>query len=384
VSVTTGARPDPALDRHLAVDSAAGPVTRPSRRLLGWSATSLPVAPLLLAGVFLGPHGAAVLSPGALAAVDPAMPVALAVLGILIGLEFGQRRAGAPPGVAAGAAHALFTVAVVAAGIVGAMNSAPTLPVAPWAFAVLCGVCAASSLTLPGRSLPEPRRQTDALVEAEVAAAIVVGAAVLAYLRRDAVLPAALLLAQNVGVVGILGLAGWLLVRKTSSSTERRVFVMATLLLVGGAADLLGSSPLFGGLCAGLLWQRLGDPSREVLHRETLYVQHPFVVLVLIVAGARADLSPLTLTLAAAYVGLRTLARFAGGSVIHRLVPATSRDLRLELVAPGVFGVAFALNASRAAATLAADAPSVLSVVVVGTVLSDVLARVVAAREVTA
>jgi len=383
VSLPTGTRRDLALDRDLDIDVATGPPARGSRRLLGWSASSLPVAPLLLAGVFLGPHGAAVLSPGALAAVDPAMPVALAALGILIGLEFGQRRAGAPRGVVAGAGLAPFTVAVVAAGIVGAMTTAPALPLAPWAFAVLCGVCAASSLTLPGRPQPEPRRQTDALVEAEVAAAIVVGAAVLAVVRRDAVLPAGLLLAQNVGVVGILGLAGWLLVRRTSSSTERRVFVMATLLLVGGAADFLAASPLFGGLCAGLLWQRLGDPSREVLHRETLYVQHPFVVLVLIVAGARAELSTVTLALAVAYVCLRALGRFAGGSVVHRLAPATSRDLRLELVAPGVFGVAFALNASRAAAAMTADGPSVLSVVVVGTVLSDVLARVVAAREVT-
>jgi hypothetical protein len=211
----------------------------------------------------------------------------------------------------------------------------------------------------------------------------VIGAAVLAYVRREAVLPAAVLLAQNIGVVAVLALAGWLLTRKTTSTTERRVFVMATLLLVGGATDFLASSPLFGGLCAGLLWQGLGDPSREVLHRETLYVQHPFVVLVLLVAGARADLSPLTVTLAAAYVSLRAIARFAGGSVIHRLSPATSRDLRLELVAPGVFGVAFALNASRAAASMAADASAVLSVVVIGTVLSDVLARVVAAREVT-
>lgn len=378
---TTTRSPDPALPA-IGGDAPSLTPPPPSRRLLlGWSATSLPVAPLVLAGVLLGPHGVALFSPGALAAVDPAMPVALATLGILIGLEFGERRAGAPPGLVPGAGHALFTMAMVAAGLFGAAMFGPAPAGSPWLFAVLCGTCAASSLTLPGRPVPEPRRQTDALVEAEVAAAIVAGAVVLAYARRETLPLAGLLLAQNVGVVALLAAAGWLLVRKTTSTTERRVFVMATLLLVGGAADLLASSPLLGGLCAGFLWRRLGGSSREVLHRETLYVQHPFVVLVLLVAGARADLSPLTLGLAGVYVSLRTLARLAGGTALHRLVPATSRDLRLELVAPGVFGIAFALNAARAAGPTAADQPSVLSVVVVGTLVSDVLARLMASRE---
>ncbi len=360
------------------------PAARRSRRLLlGWSATSVPVAPLLLVGVFLGPHGVAVLSESALAAVDPAMSVALAVLGILVGLEFSEPRAGAPHGVAPGGGLAVLTVALVGAGLFGAATRAPALATAPWLFALLCGICAASSLTLPGRSLPEPRRQTDALVEAEVAAAIAAGAAVLAYVRREAAAPAALLLAQNVGIAAVLGLAGWLLARRTTSTTERRVFVMATLLLVGGAADFLSSSPLFAGLCAGLLWQRLGGTSREVLQRETQYVQHPLLVLVLVVAGARTELSPLTLTLAAAYVSLRTVARFSGGALMYRFASATSRDLRFELVAPGVFGVAFALSVARAVATPAGDEPSVLSVVVAGTVGADVIARFVAAREVS-
>ena len=374
-------RTDSASASDLVLDAPAPGTVRPARRLLGWSATSLPVAPLLLAGVFLGPHGVALLSSGALAAVDPAMPVALAALGVLIGLEFGERRAGVPRGIVAGAGHALFTVAVVAAGLFAAVVFGAVPAGSAWLFAASCGVCAASSLTLPGRPVEEPRRQADTIVEAEVAAAIAVGAGVLALARRDTWPLAALLLAQNTGVVGLLGAAGWLLARKTISVTERRVFVMATLLLVGGAADLLASSPLFGGLCAGLLWQRLGGPSRDVLHRETLYVQHPLVVLILIVAGARADLSALTLSLAAVYVSLRTMARLAGGTALQRLLPASPRDLRLELVMPGVFGVAFALNAARADGALTSGDPSVLSVIVVGTVLSDVLSRFVAGRE---
>ncbi len=368
--MTFGEPPEPPV-----APAAAG-----RRRLLAWSASSVPVAPLLLAGMILGPQGLAVLSSSALAAVDPAIPVALAALGILIGLEVGAGHADGYPGSGIGAAHALFTAAIVAGGLFGAMRLGPTVDVAPWLFAILCGVCAASSLTLPGRSLPEPRRQTDALVEAEVAMAIVAGAAVLAYARRDSAAGAALLLAQIVGVVAVLAAAGWLLTRRTTSTTERRVFVTAALLLVGGAADFLASSPLFGGLCAGLLWQRLGGHSREVLHAETLYVQHPLVVLVLLVAGARMQMTPEILSLTAAYVGLRTVARYTGGTAIRRLRPATSEALRLELVAPGVFGVAFALNAARAAGD-GGGGPAVLSVVVLGTLLSDVVARLVASRE---
>lgn len=358
--------------------------TRPvasARRMPGWSVTSLPVAPLLVAGVFLGPHGIALLSSQALAAVDPAMPVALAALGVLIGLEVGEHRAGAPPRVMAGAGPALATMAVVAAGLLGAASAGAAPAASAWLFSLLCGVCAASSLTLPGRSADEPRRQSDALMSAEAAAAMAAGAAVLAMARRDHWTAAALLVAQNIGVVSLLGLASWLLARKTISTTERRVFAMAALLLVGGAADLLASSPLFGGLCAGLLWQRLGGPSREVLHRETLYLQHPFVVLILLVAGARSDLSPLTFGLAAIYVSLRTAARLASGTVLHRLLPATSPDLRIELVMPGVFGVAFGLNATRAAGEAAPGDPSVLSVVVIGAIVSEVLIRLLASEK---
>ena len=48
------------------------------RRSLGWSATSAPVALLLVAGITFGPHGINLLSPAALSLLDPGVPVALA------------------------------------------------------------------------------------------------------------------------------------------------------------------------------------------------------------------------------------------------------------------------------------------------------------------
>lgn len=356
-------------------------VRHPTRRLhLGWTASTLPVAPLLMAGVFMGPQGLSLLTPGALAAIDPAIPVALAALGILIGLEVGERRASAVSKLPFGAAQALFTAGVVASGIYAtARFGLPSMGI-PWLLPAVCGVCAASSLTLPGRLPSEPRRHTDSLMELEVAVAIVGGALVLALARRSSAESVGLVLVQGTGVVVLLAVAGWLLARRTTSTTERRVFAMATLLLIGGAADSLSASPLFGGLMAGLIWQRLGGTSRETLHREILYVQHPFVVLVLIAAGARTELSSLMLGLGAAYVSVRAIARFASGALIKRLAPAVDADLRLELVAPGVFGVAFALNIARGVGSDVSGSLMTLSVIVLGTVLSDITARFVASR----
>ena len=354
--------------------------TRSRRLLLGWSAASLPVAPLLFVGIGLGPHGVALLTENALAAVDPAIPVALAALGVFVGLGVGERRPQMRPLSIAGVAHALLTAGVVALGL-----SALTLPdlqsaFAPWLFPVVCGVCAASSLTLPGRPLTQPRRYTDALIEAEVAVTIVIGAVVLSVLGRDTLAGVGVLFIQALGVATVLALAGWLLVLRTTTITERRVFAMATLLLVGGAADFLAFSPLLTGLAAGLLWERLGGPPRDALQSEILYLQHPFVVLVLLAAGARTELSSLTMGLAAAYVTVRVIARFVGGRLIQRAAPANAADLHLQLVAPGIFGVAFGLNVGRVVGLDLAGVSTALSVVVLGTLLSDLTARLVSSR----
>ena len=112
----------------------------------------------------------------------------------------------------------------------------------------------AMRLTRPPRSAPaaEARRLVDAIGWA------IVLPQMLAALGGETGVGAATLFGQSLGVAGLLALAGWLLVLRASSVTERRVFATATLLLVGGAADFLAFSPLLTGLTAGVLWQRLG------------------------------------------------------------------------------------------------------------------------------
>lgn len=351
-----------------------------SRRFLGWSASTLPVAPILLVGVFLGSQGLAILSSAAFAVIDPAAPVALAALGILAALDLCER--GAHPTLVLGAAwQAVASAALVGGTLAAALYLlAPVAAEGQWLLPMVAAVTAMTSLTLPGRSGDEPQCPAKTLIGAEVVVAILAGGLMLAGLRQHSLLGGARLLGQGLGVCVLLAVAGWLLLRPASSETERRVFVIATLLLVGGSADSMAFSPLLAGLVAGLLWHLLNGTPRETLQRETAYAQHPFVVLVLLAAGARTEISAVTCSLAAGYASIRAVARIAAGGSLERLIPTMPKSLRFDLIEPGVFGVAFALNVVRSLETTMPGASLALSVVVLGTVLSDVMARLSSLR----
>lgn len=344
----------------------------PRRTWFGWSATSLPVAPLLLLGVFLGPHGLFILTPAALAAVDPALPVAFATLGALIGLMPGMQ----PPfrrALAGATLSVVVTTTVVALGFgIGAMLGGE-LPTTFWLVPLTLGTAAASSLIVPTQR-PLHRGLAFAGPEGEAVVSVLAGGLLIAFARQGGYLTTFVWLAQACAVVAMLGLAGWLLLRHSVASAERRVFAVATLLLVGGAADALSSSALLGGLCAGVLWNVCGGPSRDSLHRDMLYALHPLIALVLVVAGARVEMSTAVLGMAAGYACLRTLARLASATLLVRLEPDVAHVAR---VAPGIFGVAFVLTAYRA---LGPDLTIAVSVVVIGTVLSEVTALVLAPK----
>ena len=85
-----------------------------------------------------------------------------------------------------------------------------------------------------------------------------------------------------------LAAAGWLLLTRAASETDERVFGVAVLLLVGGVADALSRSALFGGLVGGVFWRYAGRQPRDTIARDVLFVPHPLLMLVLPVAGARA------------------------------------------------------------------------------------------------
>ncbi len=379
---------DPSADDPLEETSGAAPgPDRPGSRSwprsLGWSATSAPVALLLVAGIAFGPRGVNLLSPAVLSLLDPVVPVALAALGVLVGLGVGDRRTDDRRLVAAAWLDAAVTMLVVSSGIAAvALAATPSIVGSFWTLVLASGICAATSLTLPAGHLLEPRPAVTRVIELGVLLPIVAGGLVLAWLRAGSSAGAAALVAQASGVTLALAAAAWLLLTRASSETEERVFAVSALLLVGGVADALSLSALFGGLVAGVFWRSAGRHPRDTISRDVLFVQHPLLVLVLLVAGARADLSPASLGLGAAYLALRVVGQLAGGLVARRASGVhVPRDLGLSLLPPGVFGVAFALNAASVGG---ADASPLLAAVVAGTIGSELVALLLPPRRATA
>jgi hypothetical protein len=364
---------------------APGPVSngrRPRRwdGLLMWSATSAPVALLLTAGIALGPKGINLLSLPTLPLLDPVVPVALAALGVLIGLRQGHQRTDRR-GFGAACLVAAMTMLVVSAGFAVVTLALPS-PIGRsfWILILTSGICAATALTLPTDSPLEPRTAATRVIEFGVLLPMVAGGLVLAWLRAGSSAGAALLIGHACGVILALAAAAWLLLTRASSETEERVFAVSALLLVGGVAGALSVSALFGGLVAGAFWRYAGRHPRQTIDRDVLFVQHPLLVLVLLVAGARADLSVASFALGASYVGLRVVGQLGGGTMASRVTAVNApRDLGLHLLPPGVFGVALALNA---VSIIGADASMLLATVVVGTIGADFVAVLLPPRSV--
>jgi hypothetical protein len=109
-------------------------------------------------------------------------------------------------------------------------------------------------------------------------------------------------------------------------------------------------------------------------------VQHPLLILVLLVAGARAEFSTASLGLGAGYLLLRVVGTLTGAAAARRVAGvALPPDLGLHLLQPGVFGVAFALNLAIVAG---ADASMLLAAVVAGTLGSECVALLLPPRSV--
>jgi hypothetical protein len=367
--------PEPEWDGHqvaslAGLPSASAGVRR--RRLFEWSGTSAPVAVLLVSGVALGPRGINLLSADALSALASVIPVALAAFGVLVGLSVSVGKPGERVAARAGI-DALLTLLIVSTGIGGLAFAGSPVPVTSAVLLIAgAGICAASSLTLPTGNPLEPRAATTRLVELGVLVPISVGGLLLAWVRAGSPTGTLTLLVAASGVICIVATAAWLLLTVAPSETEKRVLTMAALLLVGGVSDALSTSALFAGVVAGLFWRYLGGKPLETIGRDVVLVQHPVLVVVLLTAGADASFTRASFTFGAAYLVLRVVGRLAGGHVMKRLPGAAMPGhLGLQLLSPGVFGAAFALDAVGAAG---ADASVLLGAVVLGTIGSELVA----------
>ena len=203
---------------------------------------------------------------------------------------------------------------------------------------------------------------------------IVLGGVALAVFREASAPRAILLMAQAIGAVLLLAVAVWLLVGSATTDIERRLFTIAAVMVVGGAADYLSLSALLGGFVAGAAWHALDGAARDALRADAHYVRQPFLAMVLVLAGANAHLSAEAIALAGLYAFARAAGKLIGAALASRVALNMPSGVGRRLLSPGVFGVAFALNAHRAAGPGLALA---LDVVVLGTILADAVAGIV-------
>ena len=354
-----------------------GPWRFDRRLALGLSPTPVLGLLVLLLGLALGPHGLSLLSPPVLSYLDPAVSVALAALGVLVGLGFDVRRPRQGRWLAAATLEAGLTMLVVGAGVL-LMLSRWSLPMdlTPWLFALLLGVCASASATTATDASDESQGPAAHIGDLDDVLPIVIGGLALAWMREGSPEAAVWLTLQASGVALVIALAAWLLVTQASSDSEH-VFALGGLLLLGGAAEYLSLSALLAGFVAGVFWNLAGGPACDRIRRDVNHVQHPLVFVLLVIAGARVgDFAPILLGLVVVYVVLRITGKVAGGWLVRRLIATDlPPQVGLGLMSPGIVGVAFALNVLQAGGSERVSL--VLAVTVAGSLGLELLSLVV-------
>lgn len=345
-------------------------------RARAWVASqrrSLVLIPLAVAS---GPHGFGLVREPAVSYLDPLVSLALAALGIYIGFSLRTAWSGQGRWAAAATIEGSVTAMAVMAGTTALWLAWPEAPAATWVFWLLVGSTALASRatstepagldpSLPGR-----------LGDFDNVMAIALGAVGLTLTHGPA---GAEDLWRGVAVAGLAAsaaAAGWLLVGDSPSESEQHAFVAGTLLLVGGAAAYLAESALLAGLLAGLTLGALGGPAADRIARDLRYIEHPLLVLLIVVAGMRVQLSREALALGVVMLGCRTAGKLSGGALAARVL-RTSRvsHLGLALLSPGVTGTALAMNAVQSAGP-AGLPDTLLAATVTGLLASELLSAV--------
>ena len=317
------------------------------RAALGLEAARAPALFLVPLGFGLGPRASGILSEEAIAHMDMAVSVALAALGIFIGLALDLRHGPERRLLAAASAEAVGTLGIVGAAVLFLLArwNLPLDEPAP-VVALALGVCAAAS---SGSASMRPTARIQPLAariaDLDDVLPVVVGGFVLAFLGAPAALAAARMTLVT-ALVGLgVGLAGWLLFERAHGPAERGVFVLGSVVLLGGSAAYMAQSALLAGMTAGLFWRLAPGRADRVIHDDLRRIQHPLVVLLLLVAGASLAPGRTALWLLAPLVLFRLVGKLVGAWVASRLIaePAAPADLGAHLLPPGVIGIGFAL-----------------------------------------
>jgi hypothetical protein len=253
---------------------------------------------LLLIGATLGPQGLAVLDAHVLTLLDPAVTVAVAIIGVAVASDIV-----APRGTA--------------------WDATLSRPIVP------------------------------ALILTAIAGVLIATAA--QFVGRAVVVHVLLNELQGCGAALLVAGGGMLILASVTADTERRVLQIAIILLLAGIADFLSQPAFVIGIVAGAFWRWRGGAAGEAMRRDVAYVERPLMALVLVIAGARVDLSLMVWAMAALYVLLDAL-----------LVRLLGRGVMASPVVP----VAVALDVVRAAGPTLWP---LVSIVVVGSIASQLL-----------
>lgn len=346
-----------------------------TRAALGLRPLTAPVILFLPLGILLGPAALNVLTPAALSHLDVVISIVLATLGVFIGIAAGTQRGAVARLMTASSLEAAATILIVG-GATYTLLLAWGLPtvIPPLLVALALGLCAsASAAPAVGPEDERARRVAATVADLDDVLPILIGGAVLAMIGTGG-LSAGAAIGVGVGVGAAIALCGWLLFEQ-SEGAERDVFVLGTLTLLGGAAAYLDISPLLTGLAAGWVWAQMPGQTEQVVAAHLRKVQHPLVVLLLIIAGASLRPSLAGIWLFAPYLIFRTAGKLTGGWLASRLTDNVApSDLGAYLIPPGVIGIAFALNILQISQEAALP---IVFAVSIGAIVSELLAVVV-------
>jgi hypothetical protein len=371
--------PDP-LDRRLG--SPATPATwllslLRTRSALGLAPSLTPATIFLPLGVLLGPIGLGLFSPTLLSRLDVAVTIALAVLGVLVGIALGRDvRLNMPLLLAASLESAVTIAAVLGATMyflasTGAPVGAPIL-----AMALALALCSsASSATSSGADTEPVAGIATRVADLDDVLPIVMATFAFAMLPGIDTRQAWVTIVTPVSIGLAVGAVGWLVFERAESGAERGVYVLGALALAGGGAAYLRASPLIVGLIAGFCWTIAPGRADRLVQEDLRKVQHPLVVLLLVTAGALWTPSSIALWLLAPYILFRLVGKVAGAWASAGFLDVAAADLAAFLMPSGVLAIAFALNFRQ---VLPAEAGAVLiSTVGLGTVAFELFSLAV-------
>ena len=349
----------------------AGWFRLPQRRLaLGVGATATPTLVFVLLGAALGPNGLAVLGDAALDSLEAVVWVALAVIGVFIGLGLANIATRSTTRVLmSGLITSLITIVTVSGGLYLLLAQAQGhLPAYAPAASLLIGVCASVSAAIQTSAGSGAELQRAAhLADLDDVPLIVLGVALVAGFAGESMI---LRLALTAVAGAAIGVAGWLLFEHADVH-ERGVFVTGAVLLLAGIGAYLGTSPLLSGCIAALVWVRAPGAADRITARDLRMLQHPLVALLLIVAGARVDWNVVVLWVTGCIVVLRLTGKLLGSIAVTRLAHVSPAVLASVLLPPGIMGIALALNAHQ---ILGADYAWIVSAVTTSAVATEILA----------